>query len=471
MDRARAKPLMGRLLRGAVLAVLLLVVYSGTVYAQEPPLNVPGTGRLTKPSDVISLGGWLLYPQVRGFGLRSDNLFQSTVNPISTWGYGIAPSISAEYSNGIHTTTVYGDLERRWYPQHADVDTFDYHGGVTQRYSPLRDLIFSISEDFSHRTNSSPLINGIPGQLAPPTTFTLPNGTTVLPNGNIIDASGNVVGQTSPALRVVPANNLLTNPFDQLTTTATAEKYLNRGLLRVSGSVARTEYVSNEITPNFLSKSMHAYLGFWLGPLLYAYSDASMGWINFSSSPLQAGYGTSSYRAVAGLGTARLGLFRVVGYAGHQGSQLQVGTAGGDVYGGRVSYDPLPYWTFGASVEELINVASQNAFDPNIALTNPTPTPAIVSSSSSTRTTSSFFDTSYSIAREWALTGRLGYTKIEFVDSPRVDNAWLGDVTLRYDIIRNLSAVWEYQYSSIVSNQPGISSHRNLYQASLTYKF
>jgi hypothetical protein len=471
MDRARAKLSMNRIIQGAVLALVLLLGCSNVGHAQEPPLAVPGTAPLTKPSDVIALGGWLLYPQVRVFGLRTDNLFQSTINPISTWGYGISPNVSAEYTNGIHTTTVYADMERRWYPQHADIDAFDYHAGVSQRYSPLRDLTFSINEDFAHRTNSSPLVNGIPGQVFAPTAFTLPNGNTVLPNGNIIDPSGNVVGQTSPALRVLPANNLLFNPFDQWTTSATAEKYLNRGLLRVSGSLGKTEYASNEVTPNLVSKSMHGYLGFWLGPLLYAYSDASMGWLNFESTQLQAAYSTNSYRAVAGLGTARLGLFHLGVYAGHQGTQFQNGSAGGDIYGGRINYDPLPYWTFSASVEELINIATQNAFAPNVALFNPTPTPALVSASVSTRTTSSFFDTSYSIARDWALTGRVGYTKIEFIDSTRVDNAWLGDVTLRYDIMKNLSALWEYQYSSIVSNQPGFSSHRNLYQASLTYKF
>ena len=49
---------------------------------------------------------------------------------------------------------------------------------------------------------------------------------------------------------------------------------------------------------------------------------------------------------------------------------------------------------------------------------------------------------------------QLTYTRIEYVDSPRLDNTWVLDATLRYDIWRNMSLTWEYRYTSILSNAP-----------------
>lgn len=471
MDRARTNHFIKRSVLGAAVALLLLLVgWLPAAYAQEPPLDVPKVGRLTKPTDVMSLGGWLIYPQVRGFGLWSDNLFQTVADRISTAGYGVAPMISAEWSNGIHTTTLYGNLERRVYPAHGDINTFDRQAGFTQRYEALRDLNFQFQSDYTHRTNANGLIGGIPGAVGAPATVALPNGNFVLPNGNIVDSTGNVVGQSAPGLNVVAANNVLVNPYDQYTATATVEKYLNRGLLRLSGSLARTDYESNQTSPDFGSKTVRGYVGFWLGPVFYAYSDVAMAWLNFDNSAVGTAFGTSTYRAVGGLGTSHIGLWRAVAYGGHQGSHLQIGTAEGDVYGSRLSYDPTPYLTFSASVERTYNIASQGAFA-NIAQVTATPTPIVVSASTSTRTTATFVDANYSLSREWSAYARFGFTEVKLLDSPRIDNAWLADVVLRYEIRKNLTASWEYQYTSIISNFSVVDTHRNLYTASLNYKF
>src|SRR6185295_4802506 len=143
---------------GAAVAMLFLVAWSTAALAQEPPLNVPKGGRPSKGTDTIAVGEWLVYPQVRGFALWSDNLFQSPTNPIRTSGYGVFPSLVTERSDGIHTTTLYGNLERRIYPQHDELDTFDRNAGFTQRFEAMRDLNFRFQGDYKHNTNASPLI-------------------------------------------------------------------------------------------------------------------------------------------------------------------------------------------------------------------------------------------------------------------------------------------------------------------------
>lgn len=449
---------------------MLFIAWSSAAWAQEPPLDVPRTGRLTKPTDVLAAGGWLLYPQVRAFGLWADNLYQTPTNPINTSGIGIAPSMIAEWSNGIHTTNLYGNLERRVYPHHSDINTFDRQAGFTQRYEALRDLNFRFNGDYTHKTNAQGLISAIPGEVGAPGTTTLPNGNTVLPNGNIVDPAGNVVGQVAPGLNVVGANNVLVNPFDQYTATASVEKFINRGLIRVSGSFSKTEYESNQFAQDFRAKTLRGYGGVWLGPAFYVYTDASAAWINFLNSPTLTAYNTSSYRAVGGLGTRRIGLWRAVAYGGHQGSHLQVGTAEGGVYGGRLIYEPTPYWIFTASVEQVTNIVSQGAVS-NLAQVGTTPTPIVISTASSTRTTSTLLSSTYNISKQWSLFGNFGYTKVEYLDTARLDNAWLADVILRYEMLRNLTLAWEYQYSSIVSNAPLQSSQRNYLMGSATYKF
>jgi hypothetical protein len=324
-----------RSLRGAVLAALLLVGWSAAAWGQEPPLSVPRPAHLSKPTDVLSVGDWLVYPTVKGFGLWSDNLFQSSTQPVNTTGLGIYPSLVAEWTNGIHSTTLYGNLEKRWYPDHAQFNSFDRAAGFAQRYEPLRDLTFSVQGDYTHKTISGALISGFPTQSTLPTTTQLPNGNTVLPNGNIIDPNGNVVGQTTPQLNVAAANNLIVNPYDQFSATASITKLLNRGVVRVSGTLSKTEYEAGSPSPDYHSRSLYVSGSQWVVPLFYVYSNAAFGWTDFGASPTApqllsptgvlttaaGGSNSNNYRVIGGVGTERIGLMRWSFYIGHQGSE------------------------------------------------------------------------------------------------------------------------------------------------------
>ena len=214
---------------------------------------------------------------------------------------------------------------------------------------------------------------------------------------------------------------------------------------------------------------------------MYAYVNASAAWLRFSGSvglaltpdltpSLIAPSRTSSYRVVGGLGTRRIGLFQAVAYAGYQSSDFQNGNAAGDIYGGRLSYEPTRYWTLGASVEQIINIASGTT-DTNIAQVISIPSPILISAGSSTRTTTAALDSSYTISKEWSLFGRFGYTQVEYLDTPRLDEAWLADLVLRYELMRNLTLSWQYQYASVVSNVPSFNTQKNLVTGSATYKF
>jgi Putative beta-barrel porin 2 len=454
----------GRIAARLAFGALAVIAWAPLSHAQEPPLDVPTVGALpARDPDAIAVNGWLLYPTLRIYSLYTDNLFLSPQNPIALPGVGVTPSMTAVWSNGIHTTTLYGNIDRQDYPTDNNVNTLDGRAGFTQRYEAMRDLIFTVNGNFVHQTLGSSLQNSIQTPAAAPTTTVLPNGNTQLPNGTIISPSGQLVGQASPVAGTsVP---LVVNPSNVYTGTFSVDKIFNRGILSLNGSTSRTDYENQTLQPNTRARTFSESAAVWLGPLLYAYSDGSVGTVVTDTISTS----TTSYRVVGGLGTRQFGLFRGSLYFGHQGSGGST-VAGGDVYGGTLSYYPTAQWTLTGAVDRTKNVASQTS-TANLALTLPGLTAVQISLGTSTQVTSASLQSSYEITPQWFAAGQLGYTRIEYIGSPRLDNSWVFDATLRYDICRNTSLTWEYRYRSVLSNAPLTSVTGNTATMGATYKF
>ena len=186
----------------------------------------------------------------------------------------MTPSLAAVWSNGIHTTTLYGNIDRQTYPTDNDVNTLDGRAGFTQKYEAMRDLIFTVNGNYAHQTWTTGLQNSIQAPTAAPTTTVLPNGNTVLPNGTILSPTGQPIGQVDAASgSTVP---LQVNPSNQYTGTFTIDKIFNRGILSLSGSVNRTDFENQSLQPNFNSRTLTEHAASWLGPLFYAYSNGSV---------------------------------------------------------------------------------------------------------------------------------------------------------------------------------------------------
>jgi len=443
-------------------SALFLIAWIPLSFAQEPPLDVPRNKLPARDPNAIAIEGWLLYPTLRVYSLYSDNLFLSPQSPLSVPGFGVTPSLTAVRSDGIHTTTLYGNIDRQVYPTDNEVNTFDARAGFTQKYEALRDLIFSVNGNYLHQTLASSLQNSIQTAAAAPTTTVLPNGNTLLPNGTILSPSGQPIGQANPAIgTTVP---LSVNPFNQFMGTFSVDKIFNRGILSLSSSVARTDY-EVQSSQSTRSRTFTESAGVWLGPLFYAYSNGSIGTVVTDATSAS----TTSYRVIGGLGTRQFGLFRSSVYFGHQGSEGSI-TAGGDLYGGTLSYYPTPKWTLTGAVDRIINISSQTSAT-NLALTLPALTAVQIPLGISTRIASASLQSSYEITPQWFANCQLGYTRIEYIDSPRLDNSWVLDATLRYDIWRNMSLTWEYRYRSILSNAPFVSATSNYGMMGATYKF
>ena len=428
----------------AALSTLFLFGFMNLALAQSPPppLDIPAPAPLTADPETIAWNGWLLYPELGLRGVWSDNLFQSPFNPIDATGYSFEPKLLAKWTNGIHSTTLYGGMVRTIYPGQNSLNTSDRRAGFIQQYEPLRDLKFSVQADYDHRTNTSSFINGIPRALDQPGAPPPP----------------------TPALNVTD-HTVARNPADTFTATTTVEKLLNRGIIRLAGSVARTEY---EETPSrdFTVKNFNGSVAHWLGPVFYAFSDGTF-----------ASYDDSNvYRALAGIGTRQFGLFSASGYFGHQETEVTStgksgtsGSAGGAIFGGRLFYFPTPDLTVSLGVDETINDSSITSS--RLALDQPVQSSLVIPVTDSTRVTAASLQISKIISQQWAIFPRFGMTHVDYIDSRRYSDAWFADVVLNYQMTRKLTLSWEYQFTAIDSNIPLTSSERHYFETNATYKF
>jgi hypothetical protein len=419
----------------------------------------------------IPLGEWLIYPSIRLDSLYSDNLFLSPNAPLNAFGFGVSPAVTAQWTNGIHTTTIFADVDTQQYPTDNPINTFDREATFTQQYSPLPDLTFTGSGDYTHKTVATSLTSSIPTTISTPVTTPtlLPDGNIELPNGTIISPTGQVVGNIKGPSGANGTS--IVNPYDQYTGTATASKIFNHGIVTVGGSWAQTDYQflqSPGTTSAFSSFATQTYredASFWLGPVFYAYSDGA-----FSMRTNGEGLDpySQSYRVTGGIGTRQFGLFRGSVYLGYQGSNADSsGSAGGTLYGAKLSYYPTLDWVIDAAIDETINKASGGPTTLALAIDSPVQIPL----SSSTRITHPSLQATYALAAKWTALGNFSYTQIDYYGSPRVDNAWQFDAQLSYDMWRNMTLTWEYEYTDVVSNAPGNSATRNLLMMSALYHF
>lgn len=454
---------------GAPAIILALFVWGELqpARAQQPPLTIPNGGPPPLGPNAIPFNGWQLYPELDTFAQYSDNYFLSPLTKISGWSFGLSPSLTAEWSNGIHTTTLYGEFTHVAYPTNDEVTTNDGEATVTQQYAPLRDLNFTFLADYTHHTLATALTSAIPSPIASTASSVLPNGDTVLPNGTIVNSSGQVVGQVAPS----PTASALSvvNPYDALTATSKIQKLFPDGVATLGASFTDQSYEEQaSTTQDFSARTFTEDASFWLGPVLYAYSDGQFSArSNTSPNP-----NTDAYRIIGGLGTRQFGLLRASAYLGYQGSQNSgFPSAGGNVYGGALTYYPTPLWTVGANLDVTVNLAPSGAPPSSLALTIPISTPLQVSIGTSSQTTTASLSSLYQISQSWTTNAAFGYSNVQYIGNSTWEDTWFGVATLRYDIRRDLTITWEYQYSTIISNIPLTNASRNFLSMSASYKF
>ena len=308
----------------------------GTGAPGAPPLDPPGERALASSSG-LSIGQWLLSPTLDLTTLYNTNIQSSPTNSLKGAGFNYHPALQAEFDTGIYDTKLYGNVDSTLYPTQNELNTFNRQAGVYETYAPLRDLILSTHVDYTHNTFANVVITSIPVPVTSPVT--------PAPEG---------------AAGVVATQQTVVNPNDNYTATVSAYKEFNRAFLRFGSTVALTQYenatsstsTNSSTSQNYYKEIYNGGAGFWFSPILYAYADA----IDTNTIPA-VGLVSNSYLARSGIGSAQIGLFQGSVYYGQQGTAVDQGggTAGGDIYGGTLSYFPTSAWNMSLSVDRLRN--------------------------------------------------------------------------------------------------------------------
>jgi hypothetical protein len=410
----------------------------------EPPINPPGVAAPFGGSGVLSLGQWVLTPSLGLYTLYDSNLYSSPI-AVRGSGFHIHPALSADYNTGIYDTQVYGNIDSTIYPTLDDQNnTFNRQAGLIQNYSPLPGLVFTAQGDYTHNTSAAVQPNSLPTPISsagqPP-----PSGT------------AGVVGA---------GQQTVVNPNDVYTAQATIYKEFNRAFIRLNGLVQTTQF-EQQTSQSYDTKTYNGIGGFWFTPQLYAFGDGIQSFTN-----PEVGLPSNSFRARGGIGSDRIGLFQGFVYYGQQGTEVNGGgTAGGDIYGGAVSYFPRSDWNMSFGVDRLRNISEITAGSPQ-SLGGVQFIPVGVSPTQSLQITTLTFKSNYTFTPQTSAYLVASYSMADQINGPPLETiSWFTDFGVQHQLWQNLSLTLDYQYTSFGSPRPQTSFTRNLVSVGALYNF
>ena len=417
-----------------------------------PPLYPPVVGALPSGSGALSLGPFLLSPTLGVYTSYNSNIYSSVTNPLSGPGFIFVPTLLADYNTGLFDTQLYGNINSTIYPTLNPLNnTFNWQGGFTEKYSPLRDLVFTVQGNVAHSTNALATTSSLPTPITSPATPPIPG-----------------------AAGILATQQFVVNPNTTYTITSSVYKEFNRAFMNLGGTTSLTQYEgstsssSPQALTNYVMKSYYGNGGFWFSPLLYAYANG----IEAFTNPT-VGLASSGYRAVGGIGTAPIGLFHGSIYYGRQGSEVvDSGTAGGPVYGGVISYFPTAVWTIDLLVDILTNVSNLTAAPTQGAGLGGLPlVGAAFSVNESVQVTTVALRSNYAFSPQTSIFGVLSDARIQFIDSPRLDSSWFASVGIQHRLSDQLSLTGNFSYTNYQSPEPLTSFTRYLVSVGAIYNF
>jgi hypothetical protein len=405
------------------------------------PRRSGGTGEgPSRDYTALPFGSWMLQPTVFGGVVYDDGVNNSATNPGSAVGVRIVPRLVAVRNTGIHNTTIYGTVDARLYGGTTSSNSVSARVGVAHEYEAMRDLIFRFQGDYTRQTD----IFNSASSFSNASSFT---NSTIVQNPF---ASANLVS---------------TSPYNQFTGAASVTKMFNRTFVGIGTNVSHIAYdntaklVGGTLVPSALDGTVYSLsgrIGYWVTPVLYAFTESSVDRRSFQTSTFDA----TGYRVVGGLGSDRIGFFRGEIFAGYQAVHQDaagIGSPSSGVYGGRLSYFPTRYWTVRVSLDETLGVS-----------TVATPSSPV---GTSTKVTTALLQTDYALSRVWNAGARFGFTRIEYTGLTRLDEGWLAGATFNYSRWRNLALTFDYQMTKIDSTAPFASFTRNVVTVGGTYKY
>jgi len=404
-----------------------------SVYTGRPDLFAkPGRG-----TEALPIGNWLVFPSsVVGvvFATNPDN------NPAggrASPGLHLTTNTTAQNDDGIKKTLIYSNTDAQFYVNQDTTggnssNNISTRTGVIETYQPVSDFIINAQGEFTRQTSFL---------------------------SSSIGVANNIFNLNPTGVGVVPSANPL--PYNQLTGSASAQKSFSDVFVILSGSIVDITYDSSSTmtapSSNGVTFTGSSRGGYWIIPDIYAYLQTSIDKRNYAATALSS----SGFRSVAGLGSDRFGLFQGELFAGYQAENYKsaaIGSARGPVFGGSVSYFPLPELTINASLDQTIGAS--------LLATSPTSPVGM-----STKVTSLLGQTSFALAPELTVAGRGGLTLETFGGSNRHDTAYTVGMSAIYSVWRSFGLIFDIQRTALKSSAPQTGFTNNMVSLGVSYKY
>lgn len=424
-------------------------------FAQQATPTSQGQAEVTPAGEYqegIAVGGWMLFPSVFAGTEYDDNFNQSSSGTQRDSGTNLrlAPNLTATYDGGISQTTLYGVADAQFF----SANTIAATTGISHNYQPTQDIAFNFFGNYTRETDVfDSALNFNNGAIGPSSGSGPPPGSIPI----FINPFG-----TTPS-----ANSIA---YNQFTGSASVTRTINQGFLTLSGTAFDIVFDHpDNAQPPF--QTSHDGASFWITgkagyhvtPQLYGFVETDGIFQRFANSI----FDTNGYRVTGGLGSDdRNSLFQGDIYAGYQAqsetdedvANFGVPTnANSPVVGGHLYYYPTEYFTIVGQIDQLLGLATQ------LSPTIPNGTPSLA--------TTAIVQATYKLHRSWSVGGRFGYTRAEFIGSPRLDTGWLAGASFNYEIWRNVQLTLDYQHETVNSNVAFAGFMSNRYTAGLTYRY
>ncbi|MGD9614944.1 MAG: outer membrane beta-barrel protein [Alphaproteobacteria bacterium] len=406
---------------------------SGPAIEAPPPSGRPSAfDERGREKNALIVGDWLLYPTAFAGAIYDTNPSQSARRSQASGGARLVPALLAERTAAISRTSLYAMTDARLYAigEGQGFNAVAARLGAIQDYEPVESWVLHAQGDYTRQRDVF-------------STLGITHGLSSLnPTG---------VG-------VVPTQQPFV--YNQLTGTGSVLKRFSNAFVSLGGAAVGILYNQPDGTMPPPSGAVYTATGrggIWLTPDLYTFVSGAVDKRDWDTDSLNS----SGFRTLVGIGSDQIGLFRGEIHGGYQQQSFDsaaIGTVGSSVYGGRLDYFPYPKLTLRAAADRTIGASLLGT------------APATAAGTSSI-VTSFLGQVTYAVFPEWEWSGRAGYLRASYTESPRRENAWTAGATLTYSIWRSFGLSLDYQHLALNSNVPDQGFSRDIVTFGISYKY
>ncbi len=101
----------------------------------------------------VPVAGWMVNADVLTGITWDDNVFQANINSVDDWAARIRPQIEINRNNGIHSTTLYGYADARFYDERDDADHVKGAAGARHVWEVQRDFIIKTQASYNRNVD------------------------------------------------------------------------------------------------------------------------------------------------------------------------------------------------------------------------------------------------------------------------------------------------------------------------------